>query len=381
VRTLAVLNQKGGVGKTTTVANVAAGLARSGQRVLAIDLDPQAHLTIHLGTDPRQIKLGSYQVLTASAPIAEAAVQVRENLWLVGASVDLVGAESELVSVVGREIILREALESVAERFDYMLIDCPPSLGLLTLNALTAVREVIIPLQPHFLALQGLGKLLETVTIVRRRINPKLIVSGILLCMYDRRVTLSTEVRTDIEKFIAAAHGTDCAWSQAQVIPTAIRPNVKLAEAPSYGKTIFEYDEACNGSIDYRAVAEFVHLSLGKPVVIPPVSTVQPQAPAAESTAAAAPLPQVETPVASQVVETSVAPQVIEAPVAVQVATPIAPQPQVVQPQPAAPETIAAVAVCEPAVCASTETSLPQPPSEPAPARPDEHSQIAMAKE
>jgi chromosome partitioning protein len=254
-----------------------------------------------------------------------------------------------------------------------MLIDCPPSLGLLTLNALTAVREVIIPLQPHFLALQGLGKLLETVTIVRRRINPKLVVSGILLCMYDRRVTLSTEVRTDIEKFIAAAHGTDCAWSQAQVIPTAIRPNVKLAEAPSYGKTIFEYDEACNGSIDYRAVAEFVHQSLGKPVVIPPVSVVQPQPPAPETSTAAAPLPQVETPAVPQVVETPVAPQVID--------VPIAPQPEVVQPQPSAPETIAAVAVCEPAVCAATETSLPQPPSEPAPARPDEHSQIAIAKE
>ena len=370
MRTLAVLNQKGGVGKTTTVANVAAGLAAGGQRVLAIDLDPQAHLTIHLGTDPRQIMRGSYRVLTASAPIAEAAVQVRENLWLVGASVDLVGAESELVSVVGREIILREALESVADRFDYLLIDCPPSLGLLTLNALTAVREVIIPLQPHFLALQGLGKLLETITIVRRRINPNLVVSGILLCMYDRRVTLSTEVRTDIEKFIAAARGTDCAWSQAQVIPTAIRPNVKLAEAPSYGKTIFEYDETCNGSIDYRAVAEFVHQSLGKPVVIPPVSISQPQSPTLESSTAAAPLPQVETPVVSQVVELPVVPQAVE--------TPIAMQPEVSQPQ---PETIAAVAVCESPVCASTESSSPQPPSEPSPARPDEHSEIAIARE
>lgn len=281
MRPLAVLNQKGGVGKTTTVANVAAALAKSGQRVLAIDLDPQAHLTIHLGTDPRQIARGSYQVLTASVPIADAAAQVRENLWLLGASVDLVGAESELVSVVGREIILREALEPVADRFDYLLIDCPPSLGLLTLNALTAVREVIIPLQPHFLALQGLGKLLETVAIVRKRINPKLAVSGILLCMFDRRVTLSTEVRNDIEKFLSSARGTDCAWSQAQVIPTAIRPNVKLAEAPSYGKTIFEYDDDCNGANDYRAVAEFIHQSLGKP--IPAAVIVQPSASTPES--------------------------------------------------------------------------------------------------
>jgi chromosome partitioning protein len=143
---------------------------------------------------------------------------------------------------------------------------------LLSLNALTAVREVVIPLQPHFLALQGLGKLLETVTIVRRRINPNLSVSGILLCMYDRRVTLSAEVRTDIEKFLASARGSDCAWAQAQVIPTPIRPNVKLAESPSYGKTIFEYDDSCNGAADYHAVADYFHVQLGKPITEMPPS-------------------------------------------------------------------------------------------------------------
>ena len=211
------------------------------------------------------------------------------------------------------------------------------------------------------MALQGLGKLLETVTIVRRRINPKLVVSGILLCMFDRRVTLSTEVRTDIEKFIAAAHGTDCAWSQAQVIPTPIRPNVKLAEAPSYGKTIFEYDDTCNGANDYRAVAEFVHQSLGKPIVIPTVSASQPQPPAPEPSAAATPQPQVETPVVSQVVDTPVAPQAVE--------TPVAPQPEAVQSQ---PEPIAAATACEQDVCASTEIPSPHTPADPPPAKADE---------
>jgi chromosome partitioning protein len=220
---------------------------------------------------------------------------------------------------------LREALEPVAERFDYLLIDCPPSLGLLTLNALTAVREVIIPLQPHFLALQGLGKLLETVAIVRKRINPKLAVSGILLCMYDRRVTLSAEVRTDIEKFLAAAHGTDSAWSRAQVIPTAIRPNVKLAEAPSYGKTIFEYDDACNGAIDYRAVAEFVHQSLGKPIPVVPAIPIP----------VSSPVPQVEVPVVSSPEGPQPQPETNTTVVPVEsVAAPVVVEPVIVQPSP-----------------------------------------------
>ncbi len=369
MRTLAVLNQKGGVGKTTTVANVAAALAKNGQRVLVIDLDPQAHLTIHLGTDPRQIARGSYQVLTASVSIADAAAQVRENLCLLGASVDLVGAETELVSVVGREIILREALEPVADRFDYLLIDCPPSLGLLTLNALTAVREVIIPLQPHFLALQGLGKLLETVAIVRKRINPKLAVSGILLCMFDRRVTLSTEVRNDIEKFISSARGTDCAWSQAQVIPTAIRPNVKLAEAPSYGKTIFEYDDACNGANDYRAVAEFIHQSLGKPIPAAPSAVEQssqssPESKPAEAIASSADAPSPEFSIAQ--------------PAATQPDAPTGTQTQAVSaPPPAPPPTPSEATVV---VSVSTLASAPQTISENAVAKTNDSAGISVSQ-
>ena len=259
MRTIAVLNQKGGVGKTTSVANTAAALAGAGLKVVVVDLDPQAHLTIHLGLEPETVEAGSYKVLTQSAKFEEAILLVRPYLWLLPANINLVGAESELVSVVGREIILREAVKTVEDKFDYLIIDCPPSLGLLTLNALAAVDEVLIPLQPHFLALQGFGKLLQTVELVNKRINPDLSVRGILLCMFDSRASLPNEVKADIEKFLNNARGTNCAWSQAQILPIHIRRNIKLAEAPSYGKTIFEYDPNCHGAEDYKRVAEFIH--------------------------------------------------------------------------------------------------------------------------
>ncbi|MBN1818355.1 MAG: ParA family protein [Sedimentisphaerales bacterium] len=263
LRTIAVLNQKGGVGKTTTVANVASALAMNGQKVLVADLDPQAHLTIHLGGDKEHHRRGAYEVLTRGAKLEDAIDEIRANLWLLGANIDLVGAESELVSVVGREIVLREALDPVMDRFDYLLIDCPPSLGLLTLNALTAVTEVFIPLLPHFLALQGLGKLLETVTLVNRRINPKLRITAILLCMFDKRTTLSGEVKADIEKFLDSARDSQNPWAGARVIPVHVRRNIKLAEAPSYGKTIFEYEPDCHGARDYLNIARYIHTQMG----------------------------------------------------------------------------------------------------------------------
>jgi len=262
MRTIAVLNQKGGVGKTTTVVNTAAALAAVGLKVAVLDLDPQAHLTIHLGVEPENIDSGSYKLLTQSAKFEEEILLVRPNLWLLPANINLVGAESELVSVVGRETILREALQSAEDKFDYAFIDCPPSLGLLTLNALAAAEEVMIPLQPHFLALQGFGKLLQTVELVNKRINPNLKVRWILLCMFESRVSLPNEVRADIEQFLNNARGTSCAWAQAQVLPCFIRRNIKLAEAPSYGKTIFEYEPSCHGSEDYKKVAEFIHTQL-----------------------------------------------------------------------------------------------------------------------
>jgi chromosome partitioning protein len=254
-----VLNQKGGVGKTTTVANVGAALASNGLKVLLIDLDPQSHLTIHLGVDADSGGPGTYEVLTKSAGLSESVIKVRSNLWLLGADINLVGAESELVSVVGRETILREAIESAETDYDYLLIDCPPSLGLLTLNALAAAREVFIPIQPHFLALQGFGKLLQTITLVSRRINPGLKVTAILFCMFDSRTSLSFEVKADIEKFLAGARDSANPWSEARIVPVHVRRNIKLAEAPGYGKTIFEYESNCHGSDDYKSVAQYIH--------------------------------------------------------------------------------------------------------------------------
>jgi len=264
LRTIAVLNQKGGVGKTTSTVNMAAGLAEMGHKVALIDMDPQAHLTIHLGVNPETSGDGIYEVLTKSADINETLTEVRENLYLLGANINLVGAESELVSVVGREIILREAIESIRDHYDYLIIDCAPSLGLLTLNGLAAVNEVFIPLQPHFLALQGFGKLLQTVSLVSKRINPALKVSGILMCMYDKRATLSSEVKADIENFLVNARQTNSPWSQAAIIPVFVRRNIKLAEAPSYGQTIFEYEPDCNGSYDYMAIAKYVNDRMSK---------------------------------------------------------------------------------------------------------------------
>jgi len=258
MQTIAVLNQKGGVGKTTTVVNLGAALAALGQRVCVVDLDPQSHLTLHLGLDTGADSPSIYRVLLDGMPLERAVVSAGENLFAVGSNIDLAAAEMELVSVVGREVILRDALEKVRDRFDICLIDCPPSLGLLTLNALATADEVIIPLQPHFLALQGFGKLLETIALVSRRINQQLTVGGVLLCMYESGTRLSSEVVSDLESFLESARQADLPWSQARVFNTVIRRNVRLAESPSYGKAIFDYAPKCHGAEDYASLAREV---------------------------------------------------------------------------------------------------------------------------
>ena len=255
MRRIAVINQKGGVGKTTTAANLGAALARSGRRVLLIDLDPQAHLTLHFGVELTDDQPSAYDVLIESARIDKVAQALGENLMLIHSDIDLAAAESELVSVMGREVIFREALNAVDGDHDVMLIDCPPSLGILTINALVAAREVIIPLQAQFFALQGLSKLLDTVTLVKQRINPALTVSGVALCMHESNTRLANEVVQDLGQFLELARGTAVPWADARIYKTRIRRNIKLAEASSFGQAIFDYEPRSNGAADYAALA------------------------------------------------------------------------------------------------------------------------------
>src|SRR5690349_15853727 len=202
MRRIAVINQKGGVGKTTTTVNLAAALANAGKRVCVLDLDPQAHASTHLGVEPDGTIPSLYDVLVSNKPLPEVRREAGDNLWLLPSDINLAAAEVELAGIVGREVILREALAVDPEHFDFVLMDCGPSLGVLTLNALAAADEVFIPLQPHFLALHGLSKLLETTALVSRRINPKLRVTGIILCMCETNTRLAQEVERDLNEFL-----------------------------------------------------------------------------------------------------------------------------------------------------------------------------------
>ncbi|MCR4414921.1 MAG: AAA family ATPase [Thermoguttaceae bacterium] len=256
MRSIAIMNQKGGVGKTTTAVNVAAALAATGQRVCLIDLDPQAHASLHFGLELRPDTLSIYDVLVGKLRLADVRRQVGENLWVVGSHLDLAAAELELAGVVGREVILRDKLEEDTAEFDYLFIDCPPSLGVLTLNALAAVDEVFIPLQPHFLALHGLSKLLETIELVARRLNNRLRLGGVVFCMYDPSTRLAVEVSNDVDAFFRRANGEQIPWGGARIFQTRIRRNIRLAEAPSFGQSIFQYAPASNGAEDYRNLAD-----------------------------------------------------------------------------------------------------------------------------
>ncbi len=258
MRTIAVLNQKGGVGKTTTAVNLSAALADLGQRVCVIDLDPQAHASLHLGITALDGQPTTYEILCGNASIADARRDVSEHLSVIPANLDLAGAELELAGEVGREVILRDKLAEDHEHFDFMILDCPPSLGVLTVNALVAVKEVFLPLQPHFLALHGLSKLLRTVDVVSRRLNSSLRLSGLVLCMYDSTTRLAAEVSTDVGAFVQKHHDEGGVLRGAKFFSTRIRRNIRLAEAPSFGQSIFQYAPDSNGAEDYRHLAEEV---------------------------------------------------------------------------------------------------------------------------
>ena len=258
MRRIAVLNQKGGVGKTTTTVNLAAALARAGHRACVLDLDPQAHATTHLGIEPDGSLPSIYDVLVSNKPIVDVRREIEANLSLVPSDINLAAAEVELAGVVGREVILREALAADSQAFDYLVMDCGPSLGVLTLNALAAADEVFIPLQPHFFALHGLSKLLETTSLVCKRINPKLKVTGVVICLYDSATKLAHEVVGDLKSFLDKSRGLNVPWADAKVFDTRIRRNIKLAECPSFGKSIFGFAPNCPGAIDYAALANEV---------------------------------------------------------------------------------------------------------------------------
>jgi chromosome partitioning protein len=255
MRRIAVLNQKGGVGKTTTTVNLAAALANEGHKTLILDLDPQAHATLHLGLLPGRSGPSLYEVLTQNVPIAQVRRQVAPNLHICGSHIDLAAAEVELIGTVGREVILRDLLEADTEQFDFVLMDCPPSLGILTLNALCAAREVFIPLQAHFLALHGLSKLLETIHLVSKRVNRELKVAGVVLCLYDSGTRLGTEVIDDLERYFEGRRNANAPWSDARVFQTRIRRNIRLAESPSFGQSIFQYAPTSRGAEDYASLA------------------------------------------------------------------------------------------------------------------------------
>ena len=249
MRSIALLNQKGGVGKTTTTANLGACLAMLGKKVLVIDMDPQANLSVHLGVDIHKLKYSIYNIITGDSKPDDVILNTKiQGLDIIPSNIDLSGAEIELVGVVGRETVLKEYLGDILGRYDYVLIDCPPSLGLLTLNVLTLAHEIFIPLQTEFFALQGVSKLLDTHEVVRKRLNKNLEITGIIFCMYTSRTRLCKEVIEKVKEHFA----------KDQVFDTVIRKNVKLSESPSHGKPVVSYAPGSHGSEDYMSLAKEV---------------------------------------------------------------------------------------------------------------------------
>lgn len=251
---LAIVNQKGGVGKTTTTVNLAAYLAKNGKKTLLLDSDPQGNSTSGIGKVKKTLQSTTYDVLINQIPLKDVVVESgRKNLWICPSNINLAGAEVELVDLVSRETRLKEALEPVRGMYDFILIDCPPSLGLLTINALTAATGILVPIQSEYYALEGLTQLMETVNLVRRQLNTKLEIFGVLMTMYDKRTQLAKQVADDVKNVFGE-----------KVFRTIIPRNVRLSEAPSFGLTILEYDKKSKGSDAYYDLAREVIKRAGR---------------------------------------------------------------------------------------------------------------------
>jgi len=258
-RIIAVCNQKGGVGKTTTALNLAAYLASFGKTTLLIDIDPQGNSTSGIGVDKHAITNSIYNVLIDRKPIGDAIVQTAvQNLWLAPSNVDLTGFEIEAINNPAKEYMLKSAIEGIRDAYEFIIIDSPPSLGLLTINALTAIESVLIPIQCEYYALEGLSQLLNVITLVRQRLNNELRIEGVLLTMADYRTRLTTEVINEVKRYFDSDEGSLMVGGRNKVYRTVISRSVRLSEAPGFGKPIFIYDKNSIGAKQYFELAKEV---------------------------------------------------------------------------------------------------------------------------
>jgi chromosome partitioning protein len=245
-KVIAVFNQKGGVGKTTTNVNLSASIGQMGKKVLVLDLDPQGNSTSGYGIEKSEVETTIYEVLLNNDSIRDAIIKTEfDNINIVAAATELAGAEIEFTDIPEREYILKKAINEVKDEYDYIFVDCPPSLGMLTINCLTAVDSVLIPIQCEYYALEGVSQLMGTISLIKKSLNPNLEIQGVVLSMFDGRANLSIQVVEEVKKYF-----------KGSVYTTLIPRNVRLAEAPSHGKPVIYYDSRCKGSIAYLELAE-----------------------------------------------------------------------------------------------------------------------------